>query len=182
MAVRLAGDYYGNGVALSPDGLIAAVGAWQAVGTSDDQGAVHLFKVRRRTNSLAMLECYGSYFVYAAAGVGANASAGRCRPSSDPARLLEALMIALSPVCLPVLLVVMQRSGSTWSYVTKLTASDGGTDDYFSYNMALTASSTTDYNLVVGAFGAEKSSLTGAGAVRGPRWLACVCEAGPGTD
>lgn len=96
MAVRLAGDYYGKGVALSPDGLIAAVGAWQTVGTSDDQGAVYLFKVRR-TNSLAMLECCGSYFVYAAAGVGANASAGRCRPSSDPARPLEALMIAARP-------------------------------------------------------------------------------------
>lgn len=77
------------------------------------------------------------------------------------------------------LLVVVQRSGSTWSYVTKLTASDGGTDDYFSYHMALTASSTTDYNLVVGAFGAEKSSLTGAGAVRSPRWLAGLCKGRP---
>lgn len=132
-----AGDYFGHSVAVSDD--TAIIGAFGEDEGGSESGSAYIF-VKDGSNwvqqakLIASDPATGGSFGFSVAVSGDTAVVGALFDDDRGSNSGSAY--------------VFVRSGSTWSQQQKLTASDGSTDDFFGYSVAVWGDT-----VVVGAYG-----------------------------
>ena len=151
-----ASDGFGNSVAISADGSTILVGAFgKAVGTNTRQGAVYIFtrsgavwsqQARLTASDGVSNDNFGSMVALSADGYNRSDWANR-----------KTIGINFNQGAA----YIFTRNGSTWIQHSRLTASDGATDDNFGASVVLSGSGTT---ALIGAPGKQVGVNSGQGA------------------
>lgn len=146
------GPYDAFGISVSIDGEYAAIGAIRHdVGTNGDQGCVYVFKY----NGSAWLQQQKLLASDPAAnqklGVSVSINSNRIISGTDGATVGGNAYQGSA--------YVYSYNGSVWSQQQKLTAADGGPEDWFGYSVSIQGD-----DVIVGAFGDDIGSNTNQGS------------------
>ena len=148
-----ASDYFGYSVAISGDGNTAIIGAYGDDDKATNAGAAYIFTRSntdwiQQTKLLASNGQGGDYFGYSVA-ISRDGDTAIIGAYGDDDKAIDAGSA-----------YIFVRSGTNWSYQTKLLASDGQANDYFGYSVAISGDGNT---AIIGAY-ADDDKGTDAGS------------------